>query len=192
MNFFIGKIFWTTKTTLQSEPDSMLAKMFSGEFAPGTKDEQGAYLLDQNPKYFEPILDYLRTRELINDPNVSMDGVLAVARFFGIQSLVDQIEELKQAEEKFEKEKKAKAESAERIEKQKNEEGLATLKKISNDLSKMVSACGSNTLYDNGPQLPSISSSLNSISKSLNSKSCNYNSYTSHSIGDSLEKIARK
>ena len=72
MNFFIGKIFWTTKTTLQSEPDSMLAKMFSGEFAPGTKDEQGAYLLDQNPKYFEPILDYLRTRELINDPNVSI------------------------------------------------------------------------------------------------------------------------
>ena len=76
----------------------MLAKMFSGEFAPGTKDEQGAYLLDQNPKYFEPILDYLRTRKLINDPNVSMDGVLAVAEFFGIHSLVDQIEELKQAE----------------------------------------------------------------------------------------------
>ena len=179
MNFFIGKIFRTTKTTLQSEPDSMLAKMFSGEFAPGTKDEQGAYLLDQNPKYFEPILDYLRTRELINDPNVSMDGVLAVARFFGIQSLVDQIEELKQAE-RIEKQKKEK----------KNEEGLATLNRISNDLSKMVSACGSNTLYDNGPQLPSISSSLNSISKSLNSKTCNYNSYTSHSIGDSLEKIA--
>ena len=105
-----GKIFWTTKTTLQSEPDSMFAKMFSREFAPGTKDEKGAYLLDQNPKYFEPILDYLRTRKLINDPNVSMDGVLAVARFFGIQSLMDQIEELKQGEEKFEKEKKAKAE----------------------------------------------------------------------------------
>merc|ERR1712156_1192480 len=76
--------------------------MFSGEFTPGTRDEQGAYRLDQNPKYFEPILDYLRTRELINDPNVSMDGVLAVARFFGIQSLVDQIEELKQAEKKSE------------------------------------------------------------------------------------------
>ena len=50
-----------------------------------------------------------------------MDGVLAVARFFGIQSLMDQIEELKQGEEKFEKEKKAKAESAERIEKQMSE-----------------------------------------------------------------------
>ena len=34
-----------------------------------------------------------------------MDGVLAVARFFGIQSLVDQIEELKQAE-RIEKQKK--------------------------------------------------------------------------------------
>ena len=89
----------------------MLAKMFSGRLNPGTQDEQGAYMLDRNPKYFEPILDYLRTRELINDPNVSMDGVLAVARFFGIQSLMDQIEELKQGEEKFEKGKKAKAES---------------------------------------------------------------------------------
>ena len=76
-----------------------------------------------------------------------MDGVLAVARFFGIQSLMDQIEELKQGEEKFEKEKKAKAESAERIEKQKkekkNEEGLATLNRISNDLSKM---CNENSV----------------------------------------------
>ena len=76
----------------------MLAKMFSGEFTPGTRDEQGAYRLDQNPKYFEPILDYLRTRELINDPNVSMDGVLAVAQFFGIQSLVKIIKKLKRAE----------------------------------------------------------------------------------------------
>ena len=164
-----GKIFWTTKTTLQSEPDSMFAKMFSGEFAPGTKDEQGAYLLDQNPKYFEPILDYLRTRELINDPNVSMNGVLAVARFFGIQSLVDQIEELKQAEEKFEKEKKAKAESAERIEKQKKgvkfEKGLATLNRISNDLSKMASVFESHNPLTMSH--PTIGYSLERIGNSL-------------------------
>ena len=78
----------------------MLAKMFSGRLNPGTQDEQGAYMLDRNPKYFEPILDYLRTRELIVDPNVSMDGILAEARFFGIQSLMDQIEKANEKDEK--------------------------------------------------------------------------------------------
>merc|ERR1711894_106072 len=97
---FTGKIFSTTKKTLQSEPDTMLARMFSGGLDPGTQDEQGAYMLDRNPKYFEPILDYLRNRELIIDPNVSMNGVLAEARFFGIQSLMDQIEKAKEKDEK--------------------------------------------------------------------------------------------
>ena len=92
---FTGKIFSTTKKTLQSEPDSMLAKMFSGELVPGIQDEQGAYRLDRSPKYFEPILNYLRTRELVIDPNVSMEGVLADAWFFGIQSLVDHIKKVR-------------------------------------------------------------------------------------------------
>ena len=35
------------------------------------KDESGAYLLDRSPRYFEPLLNYLRTGSLIIDPNVS-------------------------------------------------------------------------------------------------------------------------
>ena len=97
VNFFPGQIFLTTKMTLMSEPDSMLAKMFSGELPPGSKDDQGAYMIDGTPKYFEPILNYLRRRELIIDPNISKNGVLAEARFFGIQSLVDQIEKIPDA-----------------------------------------------------------------------------------------------
>ena len=80
--------------TLLSEPDSMLAKMFSGELPPGAKDEQGAYMVDGTPEYFKPILNYLRRRELVIDPNISKDGVLAEARFFGIQGLVDQMEKV--------------------------------------------------------------------------------------------------
>ena len=118
--FLTGQIFLTTKKTLQSEPESMLAKMFSGELVPGTQDEQGAYMFDRSPKYFEPILNYHRTRELVIDPNVSMEGVLADARFFGIQSLVDQIKKLKKAEEtenlkKAEEIEKLKKAAAERI-----------------------------------------------------------------------------
>ena len=94
VNFFPGQIFLTTKMTLLSEPDSMLAKMFSGELPPGAKDEQGAYMVDGTPEYFKPILNYLRRRELLIDPNISKDGVLAEARFFGIQGLVDQMEKI--------------------------------------------------------------------------------------------------
>ena len=89
-----GQIFLTTKRTLLSEPNSMLANMFSGEFSPGAKDEQGAYMIDRTPEYFKPILNYLRTKELIMDQNISKNGVLAEARYFGIQGLVDQIEEM--------------------------------------------------------------------------------------------------
>ena len=80
--------------TLLSEPDSMLAKMFSGELPPGAKDEQGAYMVDGTPEYFKPILNCLRRRELLIDPNISKDGVLAEARFFGIQGLVNQMEKI--------------------------------------------------------------------------------------------------
>ena len=89
-----GQIFLTTKRTLLSEPNSMLANMFSGEFSPGDKDELGAYMIDRTPEYFKPILNYLRTKELIMDQNISKNGVLAEARYFGIQGLVDQIEEM--------------------------------------------------------------------------------------------------
>ena len=92
-----GQTFLTTKLTLLSEPDSMLAKMFSGELDPGPKDDQGAYMIDGTPMYFEPILHYLRRRKLVINPNISKDGVLDEARYFGIQSLVDQIEKIPEA-----------------------------------------------------------------------------------------------
>ena len=41
---------------------------------PSVQDEQGAYMIDRSPKYFEPILNYLRTGKIIIDTNVSRDG----------------------------------------------------------------------------------------------------------------------
>ena len=76
----------------------MLFKLFAGESMPSAKDEQGAFLIDRTPEYFKPILNYLRTGELVIDSGVNVKGVLAEAKFFGIQSLIDQYEESKKAE----------------------------------------------------------------------------------------------
>ena len=51
--------------------------MFSSEeggMLASHQDADGAYLIDRNPKYFEPILNYLRTGRLIVDHNVNVEG----------------------------------------------------------------------------------------------------------------------
>ena len=93
LHLFSGQLFLTTRATLQYEPDSMLARMFSGELVPGAKDENGAFMIDRSPKYFEPILNYLRTGELNIDPNVNKESVIAEAKYFGLQNLVDKFDE---------------------------------------------------------------------------------------------------
>ena len=95
---FLGQLFLTSRATLLKAPDSMLFKLFAGESMPSAKDEQGAFLIDRTPEYFKPILNYLRTGELVIDSGVNVKGVLAEAKFFGIQSLIDQYEESKKAE----------------------------------------------------------------------------------------------
>jgi hypothetical protein len=57
-----GKIFVTTLTTLQREPDSVLASIASGRWTPSAAD--GAFFIDRNPRVFECILDYLRSDEI--------------------------------------------------------------------------------------------------------------------------------
>lgn len=88
-----GKLFITTFDSINKEPSSMLARMFSQQnLTPGDVDENGAYLLDRSPVYFEPILNYLRYGQLVYDPNTSLDGILEEAKFFGIHSLIPQLE----------------------------------------------------------------------------------------------------
>ena len=54
--------------------------MFSSEgggMLASHRDVEGAYLIDRNPKYFEPILNYLRTGRLIIDHNINVEGIKA-------------------------------------------------------------------------------------------------------------------
>ena len=78
-----GKYLVTSRTTLCGDPNSMLAKMF-GQWPASHTDATGAYMLDLDARYFEPILNYLRWGVLALDPGVSPEGVRATAKFLQI------------------------------------------------------------------------------------------------------------
>ncbi|XP_065301669.1 BTB/POZ domain-containing protein KCTD9-like isoform X2 [Dermacentor albipictus] len=100
-----GQYCATTKTTLtSSDPRSKLAGIFSqgpnaADFAV-KRDAQGAYMFDRDPVYFKPVLNYLRYKKLVLDRGVSAAGVLEEAKYFGIESLVKDLEALSKEEER--------------------------------------------------------------------------------------------
>ena len=87
-----GTRFCTTRQTLLSEPNSMLAKMFDPEspFAPGVKKD-GAYFIDRDPIHFRAVLNYLRSGYLAADCDVP--AFLEEAKFFGLLGLEAALQE---------------------------------------------------------------------------------------------------
>ena len=94
-----GQVFHTSRTTLCRDPDSMLARLFgrsqrdSGdgfEWSSAT-DASGAVLFDRDPRYFGPLLNYLRTGVLIRPDDVSLEGLLLEASFFQVTKLEELI-----------------------------------------------------------------------------------------------------
>ena len=97
-----GKLFTTTVSTLtRTDGSSMLARMFThGDVEwQSAVDEAGAYLIDRSPLYFEPILNYLRHGQLVLDKMVNPEGILEEAKFFGLTSLIEQLEDLIEREQ---------------------------------------------------------------------------------------------
>lgn len=43
---------------------------------PSRQDENGAFLIDRSPTYFEPLLNYLRHGQIILDANVNAAGIV--------------------------------------------------------------------------------------------------------------------
>lgn len=89
-----GRKFETSRQTLLSDPQSMLAKMFDPEsrMEPGV-ERDGAYFLDRDPHTFSIVLNYLRSGVLFADKPIELQAVLCEARYFsllGLEELVMQ------------------------------------------------------------------------------------------------------
>ena len=87
-----GQEFKTTRGTLMSDQNSMLAKMFEsdllGRVAAARDPDTGAYFIDRSPKYFESILNFLRTGEIECPCCLDLKFLLQEADYYGIEGIV--------------------------------------------------------------------------------------------------------
>ena len=84
-----GTIFETSLTTLQKEPDSMLAAMFSSRFEP-LKQKDGAHFIDRDGTLFRHVLNYLRMGKISGDTVEEIgNNLLMEAEFYNLQGLIN-------------------------------------------------------------------------------------------------------
>ncbi|XP_053476170.1 BTB/POZ domain-containing protein KCTD5 [Ictalurus furcatus] len=84
-----GTYFLTTTQTLCREPKSFLSRLCQEDpELHSDKDELGAYLIDRDPVYFGPVLNYLRHGKLVLNKNLTEEGALEEAEFYNITSLI--------------------------------------------------------------------------------------------------------
>uniref|UniRef100_A0A4W5QAH9 BTB domain-containing protein n=1 Tax=Hucho hucho TaxID=62062 RepID=A0A4W5QAH9_9TELE len=84
-----GTYFLTTRQTLCRDPKSFLYRLSQADpDLDSDKDDTGAYLIDRDPTYFGPILNYLRHGKLVLNRELAEEGVLEEAEFYNITSLI--------------------------------------------------------------------------------------------------------
>jgi len=86
-----GTVFKAALSTIQSQPEGLLAKMIDGRFPCG-KEESGAYFIDRSPRFFDIILDVHRDNKLHPlMPGFTRDRVLEELVFYGLHFSVSSL-----------------------------------------------------------------------------------------------------
>ncbi|KAK6311668.1 BTB/POZ domain-containing protein KCTD5-like [Coregonus clupeaformis] len=89
-----GTYFLTTRQTLCRDAKSFLYRLCQADpDLDSDKDETGAYLIDRDPTYFGPVLNYLRHGKLVLNRGLAEEGVLEEAEFYNITSLIKLIKD---------------------------------------------------------------------------------------------------
>jgi len=89
-----GTVFLTSRATLAKDPKSFLARICQEDTELASdKDESGAYLIDRDPKYFSPVLNFLRHGKVHLDKNILEEAVLEEAEFFNISAMIKVLKE---------------------------------------------------------------------------------------------------
>ncbi|XP_062596548.1 BTB/POZ domain-containing protein KCTD2-like [Saccostrea cucullata] len=93
-----GRSFFTSIPTHLTDPSSFLAEMIkpNSPFEPIKKEGSPVYVIDRNPRYFDFILDYLRSPEAFLKVLPTDKGILrqihVESTFFGLRSLTRAVE----------------------------------------------------------------------------------------------------
>ncbi|XP_032430870.1 BTB/POZ domain-containing protein KCTD5 isoform X1 [Xiphophorus hellerii] len=88
-----GTVFLTTRQTLLKEQTSFLYRLCQQQDLHSDTDETGAYVIDRDPTYFGPVLNYLRHGKLVYNKELAEEGVLEEAEFYNITPLIKLIKE---------------------------------------------------------------------------------------------------
>jgi len=78
-----GYLYTTTKQTLMRGENNFFSGLLNGKF--DWVEIDGAIFIDRDGKYFEPILEYLRTGDVVIPEGMVVSSVLREAEFFGIK-----------------------------------------------------------------------------------------------------------
>ena len=94
-----GQYFTTSLQTLRSDPNSMLAAMFSGRHKLETTGD-GSFFIDRDGTHFRYILNYLRNDELILPEGATfLKELEAEAKFYQLQGILNALKSKEPFEE---------------------------------------------------------------------------------------------
>ena len=90
-----GTILCTSQRTLRKYPSCILNSMLheSQDNIATYFDENGALLIDRDPKYFSVFLNYMRSDRFYLEGDLSENALIAEAEFFNIPGLLDELKQ---------------------------------------------------------------------------------------------------